>query len=434
MTQIDPFPGLRYNPSKVKNLDSVISPPYDKVSPEERKILWNRSDLNVVRLILPPPSEHEIDVATQSTGTESGNWYEEAASRLQEWIQNNILTMDPPCLYMYQQTFHYEGNAYTRKGFFGALKLDEKAGARAHEFTFEGPKADRLRLTRATQTNLSPIFLLTDGEEQEWEKLFQQADKPLVQFKDQENQEHALFGVTDSKKIQAIQYFFKQRTLVIADGHHRYETALNYRREMLEKTGKDPDQEPWGSTFAFLTPIDSPGLLVLPTHRVVAKMPENWFDRLSEKVKSYCDIKPIDNLSKEHIRETINQSRNRQGIVAVSPDKAALFDFDQSAEIPALDQVPQPIRKLNVSILHQFLLNACLELFPDDLSGITRYVRGEEDAVSMIRQGEFQGAFLLGGLSPKTVFNVSLEGVRMPQKSTDFYPKIPTGLVIRSVS
>ncbi len=434
MVNISPFAGLRFNPEKIQNRSTVISPPYDKISTPERRILWDRDKNNVVRLILPPPSDSDIDVMTHSTADESANWYEDAANRFQQWIHEGILNQDSPQFYMYRQTFSYEDKVYTRKGFFCALLLDEEKGAFAHENTFEGPKADRLRLTRATQANMSPIFLLADGDINEWEKLFGYSTDELLHIQDFENQDHILYGIQDQNAIQELTRFFENRTLVIADGHHRFETALNYRREMMEQTGKDPKQEPWGWVFAFVTPMNSSELLVLPTHRVLKDLPDQWFTHLCETAAEHCTIEPVNNLDTESIRTRITNTHGGQGIVAVSQNEAVLLTINSSGDIPALLQVPEPIRELNVSILHQYIFEVCLRLSKEELLNRTRYVRGENEAISMVRQGEYDAAFLLGGISPKKVFEASLEGVRMPQKSTDFYPKIPTGLVIRSLT
>jgi len=434
MVTISPFPGIRYNLEQIDNLSTVISPPYDKVSKTERKLLWECSDFNVIRLILPPPSENETDVATQSTENESGEWYAQSMNYLQQWKNTGILRQDPNCLYLYQQRFPFEGRMYTRKGFFGALLLDEHEGAFAHEHTFEGPKADRLRLTRATKMNLSPIFLLGDGDLNTWEQLFDFGDTQLARFHDTEKQEHILIAVTDKDKIREITQFFTHRKLVIADGHHRYETALNYRREMMEQSGKNPAEEAWGWVLAYMTPVESPDLLVLPTHRVIETMPDRWFEQLRKEASSFCDIIPMNQPDSIAIHRTIAQSNNQNAIAVVSAKESALYTLKTGITAPALADIPQPIRDLNVSILHRFILSSCLGMSAEESANKIRYVREANEAIAMVREGHFQAAFILGKISPQTVFEVSLSGVRMPQKSTDFYPKIPTGLVLRSLA
>lgn len=434
MTAIAPFKGLRFNQDAVSNLSRIISPPYDKIPHPLRRELWQRDEHNVVKLILPPPSDKEIDVVTQSTAGEAGDWYGQAADRYRAWRAEKILCQDErPGLYVYRQTFEYRDCQWKRIALFAELRLDDRSGPHAHERTFDGPKADRLRLLRAMKANPSPIFLLADGTRDEWDNVFVQADTHLAEFRDFDGQEHELFSISNPNVLSMVIEYVNQRTLVIADGHHRYETALNYCREMREATGKDPQREPWGGVFVAIVPSRSPGLLVLPTHRVVLELPEGWMDRLLEKAKPYCEIEPLDGLTGESIRDRLVLDDSNHSIAVVSRDRSALVSLKPDIDVPALRQVAEPIRTLHVSFLHHLLFEACLGLNLDTLHESTRYIRGEEEAFSMVRSGEAAGAFLLSGISPETVFRVSLENVRMPQKSTDFYPKIPTGLVLRSV-
>ncbi len=431
MALISPFPGMRYNLERVPNPASVISPPYDKISSAERAVLWDRDPHNVVRLILPPPGGVETDVATQSTAAESADWYGHAACRYREWIHQGILREDPPRLYVYRQTFPYQGRTWTRAGLFGALRLEDGAGPYAHEFTFEGPKADRLRLLRATRANLSPIFLLADGPLDAWESLFLRTDAPLLRFEDLEGQVHELYSIDSPSLLDGAQDFLRDRALVIADGHHRYETALNYRRAMMEETGLDPAREPWGGVLALIVPIASPGLLVLPTHRVIRDLPDRWLEQLREKAAPYCDIAPLPDPRGESLRDLLRRPEHGLSAVAAGSREAWRITLKPGAAAPALQAVPEPLRDLNVTFLHQFLLGDCLGLTPEFLQTRTRYLRDEDEALSHARRESGTAAFLLGGLTPQTVFEVSKRNVRMPQKSTDFYPKIPTGLLIR---
>ncbi len=431
MAFISPFSGLRYNLELVPNLARVIAPPYDKISTAERAALWERDPYNVVRLILPPPSSVETDVATQSTAGESPGWYGQAAGWYRDWIRQGILRADPPRFYIYRQTFPYQGRTWTRTGLFGALRLEDNAGPHAHEYTFDGPKADRLRLLGATQANLSPIFLLADGEPAQWDDIFSRSGTLLLRFEDFEGQVHELYAFDSPPLVKAVQDFIQDRTLVIADGHHRYETALNYRRMMREATGRDPSREPWGSVLALIVPMASPGLLVLPTHRVIRDMPERWLERLQEKAASSCDVTPLADGRGAAIRELLGRPEHRRTIVAAGGETAWQITLKPEVSVPSLQATPAPLRDLNITILHQFLLGECLGLTPEFLQNRIRYLREEEEALALARREPGTAAFLLGGLSPRTVFDVSRQNVRMPQKSTDFYPKIPTGLVIR---
>ena len=434
MARIIPFPGLRYDLDSVGDLSRIISPPYDKISSRQREILWHRSPHNAVRLILPPPGGVDTDVTKESTDSESADWYAAAAERFREWIRTGILRFDSPRFYVYRHSFPFNGTRYTRVGIFGALLLEDQANAHAHEFTFEGPKADRLRLTRAAQANLSSIFLLVDGKLQEWDQLFALARETLLHFHDLEDQEHELLAISADEDIRAASRFFEDRTLVIADGHHRYETALNYRREMGEKTGRNPDEEPWGKILVYLVPVESPGLLVLPTHRVLICLPDGWLERLRGSASAFFDMEFFSEISSEQIHELLCRPQYQSAIFVYSLQVAALFSPKPTVEPPAMAQVPEPIRRLNVSLLHHYFFSTCLGITPEDLQKEIRYIRGEEEAMSLVRSGSAEAAFLVCSISPKAVFEASLTGVRMPQKTTDFYPKIPTGLVMRSLA
>lgn len=438
MATISPFPGYRYNPNRVENLADVISPPYDKVSPEERSLLWARHEYNVVRLILPPPDGTETDFSTQAAGSEASDWYAAAAQKFQSWIRDGLLIADSPRLYVYRQTFSYLDRTYVRAGLFVALRLDDRGGPLAHEHTFEGPKADRFRLMCAAKANLSSIFLLADGEMPRWDSILGETGEILIQVDDWDGQKHELVSIADPMAIQSIQQFVEKRVLVIADGHHRYETAQNYKRKMMQETGRSPEGQPWGSVLALIVPAESPGLLVLPTHRVISHMPEGWMPRLRSQVESFGKIEPLTGYSGTSLRQMLSRPDYQSSIAIVGKEtgqeEGFIFTLSPSAMPPALQSIAEPLRRLNVCILHQFLLESCLGLSSTDLQPITRYIRGEEEALSRIRSDAAQAVFLVGGLSPQTVLDVSQQNVRMPQKSTDFYPKIPTGLVLRSLS
>jgi uncharacterized protein (DUF1015 family) len=433
MATIFPFSGLRYNLERVQSLSGVISPPYDKISPEERQIFWARHEYNVARLILPPPDETETDYATQAADSGAGDWYSSAAQRFQSWIDAGLLVADTPRFYVYRQTFSYLDRTYTRVGLFVSLRLDDRGGPLAHEHTFEGPKADRFRLLSASKANLSPIFLLADGGMPNWDAALAKTDEILTRFDDPDGQTHELQSISDPGAIQFLQDFVQQRILVIADGHHRYETAQNYKRKMMETTGNSPEGQPWGSVMALIVPAESPDLLVLPTHRVISQMPEGWMDTLLSQAGRYGTIEPLPDYSGASLRRLLSQPDRRESIAVAGPQNCFLITLNSSSVPPSLLAIDEALRRLNVCILHQFLLESCLQLTPADLQGVTRYIRGEEEAISRVHSGTAQAAFLLGGLSPQTVLDISQHNVRMPQKSTDFYPKIPTGLIFRSV-
>lgn len=433
MAKIRPFPGIRFDLTR-NRLSSVISPPYDKIPLDLRKQLWNKDPHNIVRLILPPPGEIETDVATQSTDTEGQDWYSQAADTLKQWKQEGIFVVDPPHFYLYKQTFTYQDQRWTRAGLFVDLRLDDHASPLAHEHTFEGPKADRLKLLCATHTNLSPIFLLADGDRPSWDILLGKTDSLIASVEDEEDQVHELYGISNPETIAQIQSYIQQRTLVIADGHHRFETACNFKRIMMQETGLDPDTQPWGGVMAYIVPISNPGLLVLPTHRVLKNLSSDWLDGIKNQAKSYFEIEPVDHSSESVVRETLSRPEHDSSIIVASKREAFVLKRKSNTAIHVLDYLQEPLQNLNVSILHNFIFQTCLGLSDDFLQANTRYVRGENQALRLIQNGSMQAAFLLAGIPAERVFEISIQGIKMPQKSTDFYPKVPTGLLLRSLT
>ncbi|MDP8245830.1 MAG: DUF1015 domain-containing protein [Candidatus Hinthialibacter antarcticus] len=434
MADIHPFPGLRFNLDRVPQIDKLISPPYDKIPHEERKRLWGLDEHNVVKLILPQPGDEEVDVTTHSTDSESADWYQEAAARFQAWQDEGVLKQDGPQFYVYSQTYQAEEQTWTRTGLFAALDLEDDSGPKAHEQTFEGPKADRLRLTRAAQANLSSIFLLGDGEAATWSSIFASAKDVLLDFVGDDGQRHMLRAISNPDDLAAVQAGVKACNLVIADGHHRYETACNYRREMMEKTGKNSKDEAWGKVLAFIVPLADPGLRVLPTHRVVKGLPTDWFDRVQAKLDPLGAMTPVSISDGAEVRDLLAADASRSSVLIHDGHYTWAYRIRQGAESPSLQAAPESIRELNVTILHRLIFEEALGLTNDKLVNHVKYIRGEDEAMNLAKTPEYNVAFLMAGIPPAQVFDVSMAGVRMPQKSTDFYPKIPTGLLIRSAA
>ncbi len=257
------------------------------------------------------------------------------------------------------------------------------------------------------------------------------ATQPLVEFTDLKGRIHRINAIDSEMDRKTASEFLSARTFVIADGHHRYETALNYKQEKETETGLDPKSQTWGYVLALVVPVECPDLLVLPTHRILSGLPDEWLTKLNAGITPYFDITPIENPCAETVCQHLQEKE--QTLAVVTKEKSFCMTLKDSLP-SALSDVPLALRKLNVTILHRFILEQCLQISPQSIPNHIRFVRGESEAISMVQKGPSQAAFLLSALSPQTVFKVSLEGQRMPQKSTDFYPKIPTGLLLRSVA
>ena len=446
MAEFTPFHGLRYNTEKV-NLADVLAPPYDVIKGDMRQKLASRNEYNVVGVELP---EGEGDAR-----------YEEAARLLQEWKSRHILVRDDPAYYVYEQEFEVPGavggESVTRKrrGVLGALTLEEFGqGVQPHEHTLSGPKQDRLQLLRATRTNTSPIFGLFEDKEGWVESVLNAVcvEHPLSEATDNDGIIHRLWRLTDDESVNAIEAAFEQETILIADGHHRYETALNYRNEQMaarRQAGQDwTGAELENAVMMMCVSMSDAGLVVLPTHRVVRGAGDVDFSRLIEDLKTHFDV---ERLSTQHdtgkaaadLMRRVNETQGPDGnlprigmhlnyssgtgesyVLTLRPGNHHLRDMDtnRSAAYNGLD----------VTLLHRLIMENQLGIGAEALAAGGRVTYTIDPAEAMKPSpGEATAAFLLRSTPVQQVREVAAAGDKMPQKSTYFYPKLVTGLVLR---
>ena len=432
MADVQPLRGIHYNSDVVGNLAEVVTPPYDVISEEAQARYYGRSPYNIIRL------ELGLDEPGDTT---LNNRYTRAASTYAQWRAHSILRQDAvPCYYFYQQIFTYNGKTYTRTSLLARVRL-EPWSARVvlpHEHTMAKPKDDRLKLLRACVTNLSPIMSLYDDPQGRIRRLLTSyAAKAEVQITDEVNEDHHLHPITDEEQIALIQDFFSERQLYIADGHHRYETTLNYREEVQTmRHQRDPDD---AANFVLmaLIDLDDPGLLVLPTHRLLSGLSQDALNTLTnQQLAQYFTIhqpgKARD--SQEAILERLAQvgasepsfifSTARQTWV-LSLNDAGKAHMKESGHSDAWN-------KLDIAVAHTLLLEALPGLRPEDMAVGThiRYTRDAQEALEAVRKGEAQAALLLNATRVRQICEVAEADDRMPQKSTYFYPKLITGLVM----
>lgn len=429
MAEVHPFRGYRYNRDKAGDLNRVVSPPYDKIDEELREDLINSSPYNIVRIILSGASNQDEDK------------YQVAARYLQDWIDEGVLQRDEdPGFYAYYQEYKVEGERRVRKGFVGLGRIEEGEGVKAHEETMSGPKADRLRLLRATESNFGQIFMLySDPENSVTETLDEARDEnPLVEVKDADRNVHKLWKITDESVISATQDGMSDRSLYIADGHHRYETALNYRNECKEKGWEAVENEGFNHRMMTFVNVDDPGLSILATHRLVYGLD---------------DFKPHDVLDDARDHFSISRFDERRGLLdkldedmgekhtfgyRAKGDKAywSLTLMDDSVMNDLLPDKSDVWRGLDVAILTKLILEGYLGIDEEALEEkrYLEYVRGREKALDMLKEGKYQGAFIMNPTRIEQVKEIADKGEKMPQKSTDFYPKLLTGPVIHRLS
>lgn len=433
MVDVRPFRGLRFDPQRIGDLSRVVCPPYDVISPAERRELLALSPYNIVRVELPADQTPEA--------------YDEAARTLAQWRAEGVLTTETvACFYLYEVRFPSEGRTAVRRSLVAAVRLDpwEAGQVLPHERTLAGPKEDRLRLLRATRANISPVWLLHHGGIEPLAVAWAWAEQhaPLAAFALADGTEHRLWALADPELTAAIQAAFSEQRLVVADGHHRYETALRYRDELAAAGPLDADH-PAQFVMAHLSPEDDPGLVVFPTHRLVRDL--GALDQAELEVElgadwhaEYFDVRS--DTPAEQIRALLELLRARgaarPAIGLYGPDPtifAILTPRDERLlEVRAPDRSPA-WRALDVALLDVGLLEPLLAQRGAERERAVAYERDPLAAVRAVREGAYQMALFLNPTRPEQVVAVAEAGDRMPEKSTYFYPKPPTGLVIRDV-
>ncbi len=412
MAEVIPFRGILYNVSKVSGED-VVAPPYDIITPEYREQLYNKSPYNIVR----------TDSGKELEGdNESENKYTRAAYHLNSWLDDGILVrVQNPGFYVYEVDYTIEGQQKKLRGFFGVVRLEElgKGNIYPHECTHSRPKVDRLNLMRACNANVSPIFSLYNNPERKASEVLEgltRLRQPYMEARDHDGAVHRLWIIEDKEDIETLRNDLKGRAIFIADGHHRYETALEFQREMQEKNPSYTGDEPFNYVLMFLANISDGGLTILPTHRLIKSIPENPMDSLSryfevEAVPTGKDIAGIIS-GAEHAFGFCQQGNGHQYILRYRGD-------DLSDVHPAL-------RELDVTILHELIFRKIL--------GVTdiAYEMDVRETINKVKDGHYGAAFFLNPTKVEDVERVALASMRMPPKSTYFYPKLLTGFVINS--
>lgn len=410
MAEIIPFKGLLYNPQKV-DVTSVVAPPYDIVSPELKDELYRRSPYNIIR----------VDYGKEEDGDdERNNRYTRASHFLKEWVNNGILRQDEhPSFYCYQIVYELDGQQKTLSGLMGAVKIEEfgKGRIKPHEVTYSKPKSDRLNILRYCMANISPIFSLYSSKEMVTSSVLRDISKedPVLEAKNGNGFIHRLWRIEDSESIRMIIDEFIDKDIFIADGHHRYETALEFRNEM----NKTRDSKPWDYVLMFLANMEEDGLTLLPTHRMVRL--EHMID-LKEVLSPYFDISPL-NIKMDSGRGILKAIEDSGSSIGMLLNKdETLYSLRPR---PSIDIDTQEIFKcLGVTILHDLIFKKILRI--EDFE----YEMDIPMVIEKVRKGQYHVAFFLTPTRVEDVRRVALAGLRMPPKSTYFYPKLLTGMVI----
>jgi uncharacterized protein (DUF1015 family) len=432
MAKIYPFRALRYDPAKVSPAQ-VVTQPYDKISPVMQDRYYAASPYNLVRIILGKAKPDD---------NEKNNVYSRAAANLQHWREAQVLVRDAePSIYLYTQSFKVPGDPaetrLERRGFIAAGQLEEydKKVVFRHEQTLSKPKADRLNLLRATQSHFGQIFMLYSDPADAVDATLRQNRPPDVEVTDEYDVIHRMWTVSDPTTISKVQAAMDDKKLIIADGHHRYETALNYRNDMRLRTGNNGNA-PYERLMMTFVNMDSPGLVVLPTHRVVFGLEGFDAAAMNSKLRKYFDVEDLGPVTAvksamEHLRDAGNV---RCALLAVTAKGAYLLRSHSIQDSPALAGQSERQRGLDVVQLHKLVLEETLGMSEEDIRNQKhlKYVREANDAVEQVRNGA-NVAFLMNPVRMEQVRDIAFGGEVLPQKSTDFFPKLLSGLTIYSL-
>jgi uncharacterized protein (DUF1015 family) len=439
MAEIFPFRAYRYNAARVEPA-KVLTQPYDKITPAMAEKYAAASPYNLIPVEKGKPLP---------TDTPENNVYSRAAKALDDWIAAGVIVQDALLsVYAYDQEYTVPGTneRRVRKGFIALGRIEDYSAGVIfrHEQTLSGPKADRLELLRRTQTHTGQLFMLYDDPVGLMDGHLAAAvhGAPQVEVRDEYDVVHRLWPVTDEKTIGIIQREMKYKKLVIADGHHRYETSLAYRDECRARAGQQDRDAPYEKVMMTLFNTAGKGLTILPTHRVVAGVPGFSFEAFRAALanlfdsRSYPFAKDTDRLQAYmQFRRDLTASGHEQRAIGVYAGGGAyhIFSLKKGSDLEALLPGVSPAqRRLDVVLLHRLILERGLGITPDAVKtekNIT-YEREMDIAIAEVDQGRAQICFLLNSVSVETVAEMAMAGEMLPQKSTDFFPKLMSGITM----
>lgn len=425
MADIRPFRALRYNLQRV-SAQQVVTQPYDKITPAMQAKYYAASPYNLVRIILGRRQDGDNTVE---------NVYTRAAAFGREWRREGILQQDaPPSIYVYAQAFTAPSGAnFERRGFIALGRVEdysEKVVYR-HEQTLAKPKADRLDLLRATRVHYEQLFLLYE-DAGEIDALLRTPGKPTIEVDDEYGVTHRVWQIPDANVIAALREKMRDKKLVIADGHHRYETALNYRNECRAADGSSgPDAAHEFVMMTFVN-MNDPGLLVLPTHRVVHSLNSFSVEEFEKSSREFFELEPVDSGLDATQATSLLRDRGAKGtaLLAVTPRQAFVLHSPKPAASKFLGGLSARQQSLDVVQLHKVLLEGVLKLSEESIRNQQNlsYLRDASEAMGLVRREAADIAFLMNPCPVQKVRDVAFAGEVMPQKSTDFYPKLLSGL------
>ncbi len=427
MPKIKAFKGIRYNPEKV-DLSTVICPPYDAISSQELEDFYGASPYNAVRLVLGRqlPKDSKTD-----------NRYTRARDFFHQWQKETVLMEDSePALYYHEHTYYIGDHVHTRRGIIASVHLedDEKKNIRPHEYTHKGPKLDRLRLMNEVRMNFSSVFgIYSDPKKTVENKLRSSLGTPQVEFEATGGESHRLWIIKELPLIDQFTKLMQNKKILIADGHHRYETARTYRDRMRTATGKTDGNQSFDYIQMYLTNKDE-GITLLPTHRVVPDSMGVGLVDLEYRIKEIFNMIPYDN-RKSFLASLTKGGRGTMGLYVKGIPRYYLLELADDINLASfLPPSTHPLlRKLDVTLLHECILEPIMGISHATTGTRLIYTSSAEHALNLVTKEKADIAFLLNPTSMEDLLEIADAGLKMPQESTSFHPRIPTGLVFHSL-
>jgi uncharacterized protein (DUF1015 family) len=420
LVDIRPFKAIRYT-SKAGNSEDLITQPYDKIDAQMQKEYYTKSPYNYCRLILPLEE----------------NKYQIANERIIHWLKEGIMAKETqPSIFVSRQEFSLDGKKYARTGIIAALRLYtyKENMVFPHEATYKAPKADRLNMLRTVQKDLEPVFLIYQDKEKKTITFLEETakTKPVVQVNDSLGVKQTVWVVSDLQKIKQLQAILNAKTMVITDGHHRYESALSYRDEMRSK-GNWSEDSAFNFHMSYMVPVEEEGLVVLPTHRLLKNY--KLTDDLLQVFKFFFDVQEVEptvegleSFLKSHINEhafCMYDGSNAYGLILKHDE--AVYAFVNA-------NVSKETKIFDVVILRDIVFKFILKTGELNIDDNILYVRWTKAAVEKVNRGEASIAFLVNPINAKTVAEIAQQHELLPEKSTDFYPKMASGLMMMDIS
>jgi uncharacterized protein (DUF1015 family) len=406
---VRPFRGYRYGIGRERDLTKVVAPPYDQITPVMQEQLYASSPANIVRVSYPADHPGPGEIADK---------YARANETLEAWLRDDVWSAEAsPAIYPYTQTYRIDGHEVTRAGFVALGEVSDYARGIVlpHERTHAGPKQDRMRLLQATGADIGLLFMLTADPDGRLRAATAGGDEPIAEARDLRGERHRLWRITDPDAIARVQALMAPASVIIADGHHRYETAVAYARRHPGRQYK---------LMAFFT-LEAPGLTIFANHRLVHGVAGFSLARLCADARPWFEVTPLADPA------SFRPTPTRIGVVAGA--EAAVFELrsEAAARIAWPAGTSAAWRRLAVSILHEGLLRPLLDIDHARLEAGSHvdYTADQADAVGAAREGRYQAAFLIAATTPDELQAVVRGGELLPQKSTHFYPKLLDGLV-----